>query len=280
MFGDRMHSPASKTGRKRAPSLKGLLAMMAGFFIVFIILAELANATTSSQPSNSPPTESTPVVASPVQTSTETTDVVAETPTATRPRSLSYGVNEVIKMYEGGVAAEILLTYIDTANLSYQLSSKEILYLNQIGVPSEIVNAMIRRDHQTELAQANNQQQQADTMPPLPEPATLSGAYLQSPGIVFPRPGLQYASVPVCSTRVNSSATCSTICQAGPNVTIIGSRSGSALFNGYYGHYSPARAYFNAEFGYNCEPSYYDFGWQPHYGGRGFGHGGHRWGRF
>jgi hypothetical protein len=279
-----MHSLASNSGRNRAPSLKGLLAMMAGFFIVFIILAELANATTNNQPATSPAAEPSVVATPDVEAAPAPAEAVAE-PTATPikfPRSLSYGASEIIKMFKGGVKADVLFSYIETANLSYQLSSKEILYLSQIGVPSEIVTAMIRHDHQMALAQLNAQQPQAPVA--TEQPTTSPVVYSQPVVVVQQQPKVKYVSTPVCSTPA-----CPTVSQPSPNVTIIGSRYGSTFNNGcYYGpfSYSPARAYFNCEFGPRCGySSYYDFGYRDRFAYNGYGYGGygnghHRWGRY
>lgn len=279
-----MHSPASNPGRNRVPSLKALLAMMAGFFIVFIILAELANATTNSQHASST-TADTTVVAAPEPEPASAPAEVSE-PTSNpvnSPRSLSYGANEIIKMYKGGVKADVLLTYIDTASLSYQLSSKEILYLSQIGVPSEIVNAMIHHDHQVQLAQANTRQQSDENPAAAEQPTTSPVVYSQPVVVVQQQPRVKYVRAPACSTQ-----TCSTVSQLSPNVTVIGSRYGSTFYNGcYYGpfsYYSPARAYFNSEFGPQCG---FDFSYRNRfayggfgYGGYGGGYGHHHWGGF
>jgi len=279
-----MKSPESSSERavpRRNVGVKGLLAMMAGFVVVFIILAELASATTNDQPAISSTTDPTTVATDPVQTpATTPAEVATESPAVAQPRSLTYGAHEIIKMYKGGVKADVLLTYIDTSNLSYQLSSREILYLSQIGVPSEIVNAMIRRDHQTELAKSEARQQ-TETAPTAAGPPPLPSVVYSQPVVIVQQPKVKYVSAPVCATPVY---------QPNPNVTIIGSRSGSALFNGGYGLYacSPARSYFNSAFGYGYGSSLYEFGCGPRYnfaydgfrGGYGNGFGRHRFGLF
>jgi len=254
--------------------------MMAGFFIVFIILAELANATTNDQPASSTSADATALAApepEPVTAPVEVSAEPASTPVKT-PRSLSYGANEIIKMYQGGVKSDVLFSYIETASLSYQLSSKEILYLSQIGIPSEVVTAMIRHDHQTAVAQADaRQQQQPETASQAPQPSTTPVVYSQPVVVVQHQPKVKYVSASVCSTPV-----CNAVSQSGPNVTVIGSRYGSTFYNGcYYGpfSYSPARGYFNSAFGPQCGySSFYDFGGNRNrfaygnvYGGYGFG---------
>ncbi|MGZ4975053.1 MAG: hypothetical protein ACXWDN_20015, partial [Limisphaerales bacterium] len=120
---------------------------MAGFLGVSVVLAELASATTNSQPAIGQIPATTPIVAAPSPESDATPaapeETVVESAPVSQPRSLAYGVNEVVKMYRGGISTDVLLTYIETSSFPYQLSSKEILYLNKVGVPSEIVNALV-----------------------------------------------------------------------------------------------------------------------------------------
>jgi hypothetical protein len=237
-----MQSPASKLGRKRGPSLTGIIAMMGGFFLVFAVLAELASATTNDQPAAVQPTVSAPAVTQTSQPSEPTpAPVASETPAVARPNSLCYGATEIVKMFQGGVKADVLLTYIETGSYTYQLSSKEILYLNQIGVPSEIVNAMIRRDHALQLAQADKREQVAATVPS----QTDAGAYVQPIVVVQPTPAVKYVSARNCSKPICAAT-------SNPNVTVIGNGYNSSFYNGCYAgpfSCSPARAYFNYQFG-------------------------------
>jgi len=279
LFGDSMHSPASNQGRRSVPSLKKLFAVMAGFLGLFMVLAGLASATTNSQPAigQNPATIPT-VAASPVETEAPvvaTRETVSETETAVQPNSLTYGANEIVKMYRGGIETDVLLTYIETSDFPYQLSSKEILYLNKIGVPSAIVNAMIRRDHQVQLAKADSGQQ-PQNVSEVPTPIA-PVAYSQPPVVIVQQRAPRVNCVPATSA-------CSTAACANPNVTVIGSRYGSTFYNGcYYGPFScsPARAYYNAQFGPLGCSALYDFGRSPRFAYDGFrGSSGHRWGRY
>jgi cytoskeletal protein RodZ len=279
LFGDNMHSPATKVGRRTTPSLKKLFAVMAGFLVVLVILAELASATTNDQPAIAQVSNQSPTSTTPPDESVAVAAPVENAPDTARPNSLSYGANEIVKMYKGGVKAGVLLTYIETANLSYQLSSKEILYLSQSGVPSEIVNAMIRRDHQTDVA---GQQVQTPPLPQQSDAAPVVYSQPQTTVVVQSAPNVKYAA-PVCSTPV-----CTTTASTSPNVTIIGSRYGSTFFNGCYSGPISPRAFYNYEFGNQCWTSpYYGFGFgyrnrfaYDGFGGYGRFGSGRRWGRF
>lgn len=230
-----------------------------------MILAELANATTNGQPAIEPASAATSTVAvqQPKATPAQQSQATAAAENEPLPDSLTYGANEVIKMYRGGVKADVLLTYIETSNFPYQLSSKEILYLDKIGVPSVIVNAMIRRDHQAQLAKAESVPQQVESTP-APTAPPVPVAYSQPAVVVVQQPVV----------RVNHAACATTVCAApNPNVTVIGSRYGSTFNNGcYYGPFScsPARAYYNSEFGPLYRPAFYEFGCGPRFAFDGF----------
>src|SRR3989442_11277264 len=63
---------------------------------------------------------------------------------ASQPARLSFGVDEVVKMYQGGVEADVILNYIENSSVPYHLSAEEVVHLHDIGVPSQIVTTLIR----------------------------------------------------------------------------------------------------------------------------------------
>ena len=58
---------------------------------------------------------------------------------------LPSGVSEVMKMYKGGIPADILISYINNSPLTFYLSADNIISLQQQGVPTQVLNAMINR---------------------------------------------------------------------------------------------------------------------------------------
>jgi hypothetical protein len=72
--------------------------------------------------------------------------------------SLSYAVNEVTKMYQGGIGKNVILSYVNSSMAPYHLSADGILYLHRLGFPEEVTQAMIQRDGQ--LQQQLGAQQQ------------------------------------------------------------------------------------------------------------------------
>src|SRR5215831_19497337 len=54
---------------------------------------------------------------------------------------------EIIKMANAGVEESVMLSFVTNSVGTFNLRAEEIIYLNDIGVPSGVVTAMIQRDH-------------------------------------------------------------------------------------------------------------------------------------
>jgi hypothetical protein len=100
---------------------------------------------------------------------------MAEATNATPPTSgpaangmvqgLPFGASEVVKMYKGGIAKDIIINYVDSAVLPFHLSADNIIYLQSLGIPQEITKAIILRDGQLQQ-QASLYAQQMAANPP------------------------------------------------------------------------------------------------------------------
>jgi hypothetical protein len=55
---------------------------------------------------------------------------------------------QVARLVQAGVEQSVILTYIGNATSLFNLDSDKIIYLNDLGVPTEIINAMMQRDQQ------------------------------------------------------------------------------------------------------------------------------------
>ena len=58
---------------------------------------------------------------------------------------------EVVKLTQAGVDEAVMLTYVSNSTSMFNLSSDEIIYLNDIGVPASVVTTMIHRDQVLKL---------------------------------------------------------------------------------------------------------------------------------
>lgn len=73
----------------------------------------------------------------------------------------SAALSEVIKLAQAGVDESVMLTYVTNSQNLFKLGADEIIYLKDIGVPDNVVTAMLERDHA--LQQALNEAAQAQT---------------------------------------------------------------------------------------------------------------------
>ena len=55
-------------------------------------------------------------------------------------------VTEVLKLADSGVDESVMLAFVTNSTSTFSLGAEEIIYLNDIGVPSTVVTAMIQRD--------------------------------------------------------------------------------------------------------------------------------------
>jgi hypothetical protein len=86
---------------------------------------------------------------------------------------LPYGAGEVVKLYQGGIAKDVIISYINGNALSYHLNADGIIYFQKtLGMPEEITKAMLLRDGQLQQ-EAKQQQPQL----PIQQPGTTPEPY-------------------------------------------------------------------------------------------------------
>jgi uncharacterized membrane protein YgcG len=93
--------------------------------------------------------------------------------------SLPYGATEVVKMYKGGIGKDILVSYVESAAVPFQLNADAIIYLQHLGVAQEVTAAMIRRDGELQKQGFAAYQAQSQNMPQ--PPAMQQPMMMQSP---------------------------------------------------------------------------------------------------
>ncbi len=114
------------------------------------------------------------------------------------PAKLSFGVDEVAKMYQNGVENDVILNYIDNSSVPYHLNADEIVQLHEMKVPSPIITALIRRGAQVQqqAATVNAQNQQRTT-----EEAKAASAYANTYSTsVYSPPPVSYSYPTYVST--------------------------------------------------------------------------------
>jgi hypothetical protein len=98
-------------------------------------------------------------------------------PAMTAETTYSSGVTEVLKLYKGGVPTDIILNYINSSTLTVYLSADNIINLQQLGLPKEVLTALLKRQGETrQVALA-----QAPAASAVPVPQSPAPAYYNAP---------------------------------------------------------------------------------------------------
>ncbi|MFZ1072728.1 MAG: DUF6600 domain-containing protein [Verrucomicrobiia bacterium] len=93
---------------------------------------------------------------------------------------------QVIRLTQAGVDESVILTYVTNSTSTFNLDPDEIIYLSDLGVPNEVVTAMMQRDQvlQQQMAAANPPPPVPETIPvepaPPPEPTEVTVDYFYS----------------------------------------------------------------------------------------------------
>jgi len=72
--------------------------------------------------------------------------ILKEDPAAPLIDGRASGVVEVAKLAQAGVAEPVMLLFVEHSDLSFEADAEDILYLNDLGVPSTVVAAMLQKD--------------------------------------------------------------------------------------------------------------------------------------
>ena len=77
---------------------------------------------------------------------------------------------QVIRLTQAGVDESVIMTYVTNSSSTFNLDSDKIIYLKDIGLPNEVVTAMMQRDQQLQQQMAAAAYQ--PPAQPAPAPAT------------------------------------------------------------------------------------------------------------
>src|ERR1051326_6520365 len=105
---------------------------------------------------------------------------------------------EIIKLANAGVEEGVMFSFVTNSLGTFNLRAEEIIYLNDIGVPSAVVTAMIQRDHLLQGASADvavTPPEPAVANPPVYEPDAMRDQGFSAPDFsADPAPMPAYAS--------------------------------------------------------------------------------------
>jgi hypothetical protein len=106
-------------------------------------------------------------------------------PSSVRPTA---PVAEVIKLADSGVDEGVMLAFVTNSTSTFNLGAEEIIYLNDIGVPSAVVTAMIQRDQALKELSANTAPGPAAPAPAAPAPYPPETVPVPAPEEMAPQP--------------------------------------------------------------------------------------------
>lgn len=140
--------------------------------VLSLALAPLAGMSRQSVPASTPSTNAVATEQdSSSLSSAAVTPVSSEKPLPPSIRATG-PTAEVIRLANSGVEQSVLLAYVTNSASTFNLGAEEIIYLNDIGVPSAVVTSMIQHDQslKTSLAIAANTPVQTPPVPQEPPP--------------------------------------------------------------------------------------------------------------
>jgi hypothetical protein len=94
-------------------------------------------------------------------------------------------VAEILKLVDSGVDEAVLLAFVTNSPSAFKLDAEQIIFLNDIGIPSTVVTAMIQRDQALKAFATNAVAVAAAPAPAAPPPAPVEAA--PTPGEMAPQ---------------------------------------------------------------------------------------------
>ena len=102
----------------------------------------------------------------------------------------------MLKLQQAGISKDVLLNYVINADLSFHLRADDIVYLHNVGVPEDVISAMMTKARNTVVVaetpapvqQQPVAQQPQTTMVNPPKPTTV----VTQPQVVYSSPSYAY----------------------------------------------------------------------------------------
>jgi len=117
-------------------------SLIIGATATLVVLVGGVSSQSIDAPQQPPPGQASPDMQNPVDTSQPVTDVLPPDIAANGP------LVEIIRMSQAAVSEEVMNNYVKNSQYKFNLSSGQIIYLKDIGVPDSVVLGMINRDQE------------------------------------------------------------------------------------------------------------------------------------
>lgn len=166
--------------------------------------------------------------------------------------NLSPGLADVIKLAQSGVSAEVMSDFVAKSPHAYKLTADEIIYLNDLGIPSNVISAMLRKELPAVAA-------------PAPAPASVPVAETAPPPPAQPAQPAQPAAE---AAAAQPAAATTTVVQP----VYVTQPAQTVTYQYFYDSLAPYGTWFYvADYGYCWRPTVavINVGWRPYcHGGR------------
>ena len=181
----------------------------------------------------------------------------------------SESLEEIVRMAQSGISESVMLSYITNTTQVYDLTSEEIIYLNDLGISSAVIMALIEADNNPNAAALKTQ---ARSFKQLPEDAVLTepgeGLHTESGNAN----SIQVPKYPQDLAEEGGDVEPGTVVAQTPPepVETYEPAAGEALPEEVSGFYEPLRPYGNwyyvPDYGYCWRPtvSVVNTGWRPY----------------
>ena len=163
-------------------SLKNGQFMKTSLSRFFLLGVALALNSGCSPQSSKAQTQPTPVVSAPLAPMVAPETPISATAPTTAPAIVPPNIlptsplAQVVRLTQAGVDQSIIMVYVTNSSRTFNLDSDKIIYLSDLGLPTELVTAMMQRDQflqqQFAAAQAEQQAQQLQPTQATPPPET------------------------------------------------------------------------------------------------------------
>jgi hypothetical protein len=121
-------------------------------------------------------------------------------PASAQTPALAFGVSEVVKMYQGGINKDVLVSYVENTTLPFHLNADGIIYLQHLGMPQEVTAALIHRDGELQKEANAAYLQQSQTVQQQPAAGAPYPVANAAPPMVMPSSPAPVAPYPYADT--------------------------------------------------------------------------------
>ncbi len=147
------HKTLIALGLAVLPLISGCTQQSAGNAPAYVTTSSVAPPVVHIAPSAAMPAPAIPEISQ--QAVPASTEALAAAPVVIPEKlRISQPLSEVIRLARSGVDEGVILTYVTNSSAMFTLGAEEIVYLNDLGINSSVITAMMQRDQSLKVASA------------------------------------------------------------------------------------------------------------------------------